>query len=502
MFWAHWPILTGHFLSDSFSHIYNCYNWSQSHQLIERLTALFYSSINVEGGADMYRPLGIASYCLDYMLWGVEPFYHKLTQLLFHIFNGLLFFTLSQKITAQYKLPSRFALIAATFYLLSPLSPEVSGWVATRSDVLVQTFMFLALYSAWCYRRIWTIGFLLLALLSKESAIVIIPMLVGLSWFRQSESIYNRIIQTLKDCWPYIVLFGVYLLFRLFIFGQATDVYAKDQALMDRYIGNLLRFPNTLQRLAFGPFRESLLSYLCMFLTGILMALSLWSCLRPKKIKLWLFVFSSILVVLLALMTQFSSTDKSGGGARVLYILIPWLSALVCLPLLTRAGVVYKIVLTGFFIVSLVLYQKVINQWTNASQISKKILLNVPDVAMDISQDDWSLLLIPEHVDAALLGRNAQGAFVLPPFQQHRYLDSIVPFIWDDLELWRNRINDNFVTTFKNNSKSPNLVPKQVYCVQENGALFGFPLTPQDTETPQQWHSFWRQAIEDNGCYQ
>jgi len=502
LFWAHWPIITGQFLSDTFSHIYNCYDWSQNQQLGQKLAALFLRSINEEGGADMYRPLGIASYCLDYMLWVVEPYYHKITQLLFHIFNGLLFFVLVQKVTDYYKFTSHFALIATALYLLSPLSPEVSSWVATRFDVLVQTFMLLALYSAWCYRRVWTLLFLVFALLSKESAIVIIPMLVSLSWFRQSREFSNRIIQTLKDSWLYIALLLVYLLFRLFVFGQATDVYVKDLSLFDRFIGNALQFPTTLQKLAFGPFHGSLLSILFMSLVAVLILLSLWHCMRTKTLNIWFFIFSSVSLVLLALITQFSSTDKSGGGARVLYILIPWLCGLVSLPILSRTGVTYKIVLVCFFITSLIFHNRIIKQWNDGAQLSALIMQNVPAVAVDISEDDWTLLLIPEHLGAALLGRNAQGGYVLPPFQNNRYLDSIVPFIWSDLELWRNRINEGFVVTFKENSMSPNPSPKQVFCIQKNGTFVGFPITYNELKSSPNWLSFWRNAIKSKGCYQ
>ena len=83
-----------------------------------------------------WHPLTWLSHMLDCQLYGLRPWGHHLTNLLFHIANTLLLFLVLQRMTgAQW----RSAWVAALF-ALHPLHVESVAWVAERKDVLSTFF--------------------------------------------------------------------------------------------------------------------------------------------------------------------------------------------------------------------------------------------------------------------------------------------------------------------------------------------------------------------------
>ena len=96
--------------------------------------------------ASNWHPVTWLSHALDCQLYGLRPWGHHLTSLLFHIANTLLLFVSLQLITgAQW----RSAFVAALF-ALHPLHVESVAWVAERKDVLSTFF---GLLSLWAYAR-------------------------------------------------------------------------------------------------------------------------------------------------------------------------------------------------------------------------------------------------------------------------------------------------------------------------------------------------------------
>ena len=131
-------------------------------------------------GGDFYRPLQILSYAADCSLWGLNPFGYHLTNVLLHLANSLLLFSLFAAVTGN----RRTALAAAALFAAHPINTEAVAYVAGRADLLAAFFMFGALLCicggrpdhtacappsrAWC-----AAGLFALALLSKEGAIVL-----------------------------------------------------------------------------------------------------------------------------------------------------------------------------------------------------------------------------------------------------------------------------------------------------------------------------------------
>ena len=139
---------------------------------------------------ERFRPLVNLSYALDHRLWGLRPFGYHLTNLVLHIINVLLFFSVVQHMqrdrgtgdshsAGAWKTLALPAFVAAIF-AVHPMMTEAVGYISGRAEVLCATF-FLA---AWLWlrrvivqdRKLFLIPALLLwclALASKEVAVML-----------------------------------------------------------------------------------------------------------------------------------------------------------------------------------------------------------------------------------------------------------------------------------------------------------------------------------------
>jgi len=137
--------------------------------------------------ANNWHPLTWLSHMLDYQLFGANPAGHHITNLLLHIINTLLLFSILKRMTG---FPWRSAFVAALF-AVHPLHIESVAWVAERKDVLSTLFFMLTIWAyvryaerPGIYRYLALLLFFALGLMSK-------PMLVTLPF-----------VLLLLDFWP------------------------------------------------------------------------------------------------------------------------------------------------------------------------------------------------------------------------------------------------------------------------------------------------------------
>lgn len=132
---------------------------------------------------EYFRPLYMATYWLDRALWGASPFFFHLTNLLLLAACAALVVVVVRRLTGD---P---ALAGATGFLfaLHPYHVENAAWIAVRGDPLYSILVLLSLlaYDRWRGKgRSIPVGALLLfaaALLAKETAIVLVPLLIVLA---------------------------------------------------------------------------------------------------------------------------------------------------------------------------------------------------------------------------------------------------------------------------------------------------------------------------------
>ncbi len=125
-----------------------------------------YSQDQRLGGA--YRPLTILSLSLDYAVWGNRAAGFRITNLFLHVVNGCLVFALANLLLGS----APAAWVAAAIYLVHPVHTDALVEIVGRGELLSALCFFAAW---WLFRNGYTIlsaGAFLLALLSKENAIV------------------------------------------------------------------------------------------------------------------------------------------------------------------------------------------------------------------------------------------------------------------------------------------------------------------------------------------
>ncbi len=137
--------------------------------------------------AGNWHPLTWLSHMLDCELFGLNPLWHHLTSLLFHIANTLLLFWVLKRMTGAVW---RSAFVAAVF-ALHPLHVESVAWVTERKDVLSGFFCMLTMAAYIRYAERPGIGRFLLVFLVLGLGLMAKPMLVTLPF-----------VLLLLDYWP------------------------------------------------------------------------------------------------------------------------------------------------------------------------------------------------------------------------------------------------------------------------------------------------------------
>lgn len=141
-----------------------------------------------------YRPLVTATYILDYALWGRNPFFYHLVNLLWHLAAVLALYLLLSKILDD----RRAAWLGALLFAVHPVNTEAVVSIGFREEMLCGTFYFLTaalLIGATNSDRPGRVVRLIIgsaaagaALLSKEMALSL-PLFLGLwgLWVQQGE---------------------------------------------------------------------------------------------------------------------------------------------------------------------------------------------------------------------------------------------------------------------------------------------------------------------------
>jgi len=127
-----------------------------------------------------YRPILEILYRLEYFLFGFNPAGFHFFNVLVHITNGLLIFSLLKRL----KVAEHLAWICALFFLIHPVQTEAVSCVAGISNLWMALFVLLALNA---YLKEWYAASLLcfiLAFFSKEQALMLVPLVMVIDYAR------------------------------------------------------------------------------------------------------------------------------------------------------------------------------------------------------------------------------------------------------------------------------------------------------------------------------
>jgi len=155
----------------------------------------WYEAFNVPSASDgintYYRPVLEVLYRLEYHFFGPHPWGYHLFNVVVHIVNGTLLFGLLLKLGLR----EAAAWVIALFFLIHPVQTEAVSCIAGISNLWMALGVLLALHA---YLKKWYAASLIcftFAFLSKEQAVMILPLAMVIDLSRGS-----------KDYRPWIVL--------------------------------------------------------------------------------------------------------------------------------------------------------------------------------------------------------------------------------------------------------------------------------------------------------
>ncbi|MEI7594858.1 MAG: tetratricopeptide repeat protein [Bacteroidota bacterium] len=159
----------------------------------------------------MYVPLTMLTYMFNFIIGGLNPLGFLAFNIIIHILNALLVFSLMKHFFKN----EIFPLFIALIFAVHPMGVEGVSWISARSNVLFAFFYLLALLSYITYKSIGnkkdyylTLILFLLSCFSKSPAVSLPLLLIAIDWYEGRK--IN--IKSQLDKIPFLILsliFGV-----------------------------------------------------------------------------------------------------------------------------------------------------------------------------------------------------------------------------------------------------------------------------------------------------
>ncbi|MCM8801400.1 MAG: tetratricopeptide repeat protein [Candidatus Omnitrophica bacterium] len=179
----------------------------------------YYSSIpNVPKG--MFRPLLMLSFAFNYFFSGLQPLGYHIINILLHFLNAVLLYCLLKALKKQ--ISFGLTLFLCLLFLSHPINTETVTYITCRSDLLVSFFLLGAFLSYLKAKFILALLLYILALLSKETALVFPFLILAYDFFFGKEGLIKE--RDYKDYAFYILIIAItlsYWIYRAIIFNQS-----------------------------------------------------------------------------------------------------------------------------------------------------------------------------------------------------------------------------------------------------------------------------------------
>lgn len=189
----------------------------------------------IGGVSNYYRPFLFITFLFNYLISGSHPVSYHLVSNFIHLTNALFIFYLA----TRWLKSRRAAFIASLLFLIHPLQTEAVSYISGRGDPLSVFFILVGIILYLNGRRWWTCTAAILAILSRETA-VLFPAYLALALiaFEYKDALWSRVKQSIKSVWPFIAISTVYGLLRLTVlnfqntlnFYQQSNIYSEHLA--------------------------------------------------------------------------------------------------------------------------------------------------------------------------------------------------------------------------------------------------------------------------------
>lgn len=459
----HLRAIGGDFLSDDFAHASWLADAQSKGELLDWLVSRLYLPLG--SGNYAYRPVVFASYALDWVIYGTNAAGWHLTNLVIHLINGALIFVLALRLAARAGIAdARFTAAAvAALFLAIPFAGESTFWPVGRFDLLACMFslgfllLLLAAHPRLSLRRtIGTLACLLLALLSKESAM---PMLaVGFALVlalnladqhSKNQTIGVTLTVTIKDSlsfyWPVIALALAYFAWRNFLFGSPWKVFPDSH--FPANVGEFIARVAVLKQVFIYPYGQHAALWWSLIAIGIAFWLAgLRAAVQRAtflSVILAITLFGCFLVYLIAPATSFPVASDNGEGIRNLYF--PWAMFSLAMGLAIAHHRSRVALLCGLLVVAFWGQWRLVTLWQHGAAEMLRVTTAVPALASEIDDTRYALLLLPDYLTVVPFVRNAQGAVVMPPRQPVSYLTKMAAMSPLQFAEWESHFSDNTI---------------------------------------------------------
>jgi tetratricopeptide (TPR) repeat protein len=201
--------------------------WLASWQYVSRFFSESTGAFTGNPGGAYWRPLFLLWMLVNRTVFGLQPWGWHLTTVVLHSLAAVLVYLLAMRI-----LRDRFlAAFAALLFGVYPATIESAAWIAGATDPLLAIFLlsaFLVYLKAWDQqsRHIRAVSLVLyvLALMVKETAVVLPLLVLGHAWLYRDEipedlvgPNRSRVGSILRSFLPYAAFTGIYLVERSLI---------------------------------------------------------------------------------------------------------------------------------------------------------------------------------------------------------------------------------------------------------------------------------------------
>jgi len=130
-------------------------------------------------GNNIFRPLAFATFAVNWAVGGVQPFGYHLVNLLLHTAVTLLLYLVLRTLLAPLARGEIVAFAAALLFAVHPIHTEAVTSIVGRAELLAAGFLLAAWLLHLQDRALAALLCFALALLSKESAVVFLPLVLA-----------------------------------------------------------------------------------------------------------------------------------------------------------------------------------------------------------------------------------------------------------------------------------------------------------------------------------
>jgi tetratricopeptide (TPR) repeat protein len=184
-------------------------------------------SENVIAGSNLvsnyWRPALLTVFSVEWHLWHGHVFGWHLVNTLFHIADAILLFYILKKLFKN----NLLAFLTSLIFVIHPLQTEAVAYVNSLGDSLSVFFMFFGLNLFLNFKQLqepksnsssylWSGVCYVLALMSKETAIIMPGLILLVDFFSQDPQLHfkTRLKQVWQNIYPFFIIAGLYLILR------------------------------------------------------------------------------------------------------------------------------------------------------------------------------------------------------------------------------------------------------------------------------------------------